>query len=95
MRRGREYHVRNSMTGGDADVVVSYGQPRDRVLVGDWDGDGTDTFAVRRDRIYHVKNSMTGGDADIVQSYGRSADEVLVGDWDGDRTDTLGVRRRS
>uniref|UniRef100_UPI00260CD2BD hypothetical protein n=1 Tax=uncultured Georgenia sp. TaxID=378209 RepID=UPI00260CD2BD len=91
--RGSTYHVKNSLRGGDADVVFSYGRAGDQVLVGDWDGDGKDTFAVRRGASYHVSNSLRGGPAERVVTFGRGNDEVLVGDWDGNGTDTLGVRR--
>ncbi|MGC5629880.1 hypothetical protein ACPYO6_16750, partial [Georgenia sp. Z1344] len=63
------------------------------VLVGDWDGDGNDTFASRRGNRYLMSNALEGGWAEIEQHYGRSGDEVFVGDWDGDGSDTLGVRR--
>jgi len=72
-----------------------YGRAYDRVLVGDWDGDGVDTLAVRRGSEYHFKNDLGGGPADRVVVYGRAADTVLVGDWDGDGVDTLAVRRGS
>ncbi|MCK6211789.1 gamma-glutamylcyclotransferase [Georgenia sp. EYE_87] len=81
--------------GTSASRELIYGRSWDRVLVGDWDGDGRDTLAVRRDRSYHIKNSLTGGAADRVVDYGRDDDVVLVGDWDGDGRDTLAVRRGS
>jgi len=87
--------VTNRLAGGDADRVVTYGRPGDDILVGDWDGDGRDTFAVRRGHTYYVKNRIAGGDADHVVRYGRSGDTTLVGDWDGDGRDTFGVRRSS
>ena len=93
VRRGATYHFRNSLSGGQADAVVTYGRTGDDVLMGDWDGDGVDTPVVRRGNVYHVKNSLRGGDADEVITYGRRDDDVLIGDWDGDGVDTLGVRR--
>ncbi|PYF96299.1 N-acetylmuramoyl-L-alanine amidase [Georgenia satyanarayanai] len=93
VRRGQTYHVKNSMTGGDADAVIHYGRPRDDVLVGDWNGDGRDTLSLRRGADYHVKNRIAGGDADVVLRYGRANDIVLVGDWDRDGSDTFAVRR--
>jgi hypothetical protein len=89
------FHLRNANAAGPADVVLAYGRPGDTVLVGDWDGDGTDTLAVRRGREYHVKNSISGGPADAVAAYGRPDDAVYTGDWDGDGTDSLTVRRGS
>ncbi|PJM74077.1 hypothetical protein CS006_02730 [Bifidobacterium primatium] len=93
VRRGNTYYFKYSITGGSADRVVGYGKANDTVLVGDWDGDGTDTLAVRRGNQYYVKNSISGGQADKVIAYGRPSDTVLVGDWDGDGKDTLAVRR--
>ncbi|MDD9205121.1 hypothetical protein PU560_01410, partial [Georgenia sp. 10Sc9-8] len=58
-----------------------------------WDGDGTDTLAVRRGSTFHISNTFAGGHADRSFTYGRATDVVLVGDWDGDGTDTLAVRR--
>jgi hypothetical protein len=48
VRRGIAYYFKNSISGGEADTVIAYGKADDAVLVGDWDGDGKDTLAVRR-----------------------------------------------
>ena len=88
---GAEYHFQDSPVGGPA--VVYYGRLWDEVFVGDWDGDGIDTLAVRRGNIFYIKNSLDGGVADLEIAYGRPGDVVVVGDWDGDGIDTLGVRR--
>ncbi len=69
------------MKSGNADEIVYYGKSTDDVLVGDWDGDGEDTFAVRRGNMYYIKNSVSNGVADQVTAYGRSDDEVYVGSW--------------
>jgi hypothetical protein len=76
-----------------ADHVFRYGRTNDQVYVGDWDGDGADTLAVRRGNRYFFGNSLADGPADVVLDYGRATDQVLVGDWNGDGTDTLAVRR--
>ncbi|MPV87672.1 S8 family serine peptidase [Georgenia ruanii] len=91
---GQDYgfFLNNSVTG-TADVHFFYGDRGDEVLVGDWDGDGIKTPAVRRGATFYVRNSNTSGGADRVFTYGNPGDEVLVGDWDGDGTDTLAVRR--
>ena len=90
---GNCYYFKNSISGGKADKTVRYGKGSDAVLVGDWDGDGKDTLAVRRGNAYYIKNSISGGEADKTVRYGTSSDAVLVGDWDGDGKDTLAVRR--
>ncbi len=80
---------------GQAEHVFQYGRYTDEVLIGDWDGDGTDSITVRRGSQFFVNNAPRGGLASSVFSYGRPGDVVLVGDWDGDGTDTLAVRRGS
>ena len=90
---GRRFYVSNHLAGGYADAVFSYGHATDEVLVGDWNGDGRDTLAVRRGRTYHINNNLRGGPADTTFTYGHTTDQVLVGDWNGDGRDTLAVRR--
>ncbi|MDH3756097.1 MAG: SH3 domain-containing protein, partial [Acidimicrobiia bacterium] len=75
------------------DIVIGYGRAGDEVFVGDWDANGTDTFAVRRGNVIHVRNSTSSGPADVVFGYGRAGDEVFVGDWDANGTDTFVARR--
>ncbi len=89
---GDEYHLRNSLSGGDAHLSFSLGLSTDEVLVGDWDGDGKDTLALRRGNTYLVYNSHPGQRFRTIR-YGRPDDVVLVGDWNGDGRDTFAVRR--
>ncbi|SFL85839.1 hypothetical protein [Geodermatophilus ruber] len=83
----------NDAFSGIANWVFAYGSPLDSVFVGDWDGDGVDTLAVRRGNTFLVRDSNTTGAADRTFAYGDPGDAVLVGDWDGDGRDTLAVRR--
>ena len=83
----------NDRFDGAANRVFRYGEPSDEVFRGDWDGNGTDTLAVRRGNTFYLKNTTTGGTADTVFAYGDPGDAVFVGDWDGNGTDTLAVRR--
>src|SRR5690606_1091714 len=83
----------NDSWGPTATYAFQYGRATDEVFVGDWDGNGTDTVALRRGREFHVSNAQRGGAAATVVSYGRPGDVVLVGDWDGDGVDTFAVRR--
>src|SRR5699024_8492821 len=89
---GSEFFLDDQLDGS-TDHHLVYGRSDDAVLVGDWDGSGTDTLAVRRGQVYHLRNTLTSGPADREVAYGRAGDTVLVGDWDGDGTDTLAVRR--
>ncbi|MCD7981148.1 MAG: hypothetical protein LUF32_02350 [Clostridiales bacterium] len=96
------FYISYSNDSETADVKFIYGKSTDEVLVGDWDGDGVDTIAVRRGNTYYFLNvaseDIVSGEsyvADAELTYGKSTDEVLVGDWDSDGKDTLCVRRGS
>lgn len=89
---GDVYHLRNDHSGGAAHLVFRLGLPTDEVLVGDWNGDGRDTLALRRGNTYHVYNAHPGRSFKRI-NYGRVDDVILVGDWNGDGQDTFAVRR--
>ncbi len=89
---GDRYHLTNGWAGV-THLSFSYGRDTDTVYVGNWNGRGTDSLAVRRGATYHFRNSLSGGAADTVVTYGRAGDDVLMGDWDGDGVDTPVVRR--
>ena len=92
IRTGRDFRVVND--DGSSARDFTYGSPTDtRFLLGDWDGNGTDTLAVRRGNTYYLRNTLTSGPADTILGYGTATDTILVGDWDGNGTDTLAVRR--
>ncbi len=86
------FHLNNGW-GPNAHSVFTYGRSADEVLIGDWDGNGTDTITLRRGNRFYVSNSQRGGDASRVFTYGRPGDTILVGDWNGNGVDTLAVRR--
>jgi hypothetical protein len=95
---GMRWRLRNSNTGGPADLAYSFSNGRDRPVVGDWDGDGDDTPGVfRQPNVWHLRNSNSGGVANISFPYGSSDPGVIelpiVGDWDDDGDDTPGVLR--
>ena len=83
----------NDSFSGQANIVLSYGDPKDTVLVANTSGTGGDKLLIRRGNQYYVRNSLTSGTADFTFVYGDPGDTVLIGDWDGDGKDTLAVRR--
>lgn len=90
--RGPEFHVSDGL-GSATKQTFRFGRSGDESFIGDWDGDGKDSFAVvRGNRIFYV-NQMRGGVADGDFTYGRAGDRYVVGDWDGDGKDTFGVVR--
>ena len=82
----------NDEWGPEANRVYPYGLTSDDVYIGDWDGDGTDTIALRRGNTFYINNGHDST-TDSVVNYGRPGDDILVGDWDGNGTDTFAVRR--
>ncbi|MCM3661064.1 hypothetical protein M3148_08675 [Georgenia satyanarayanai] len=91
---GPTFYLNNGW-GPHAHNVFDYGRRADEVFIGDWDGNGTDTVALRRGSRFYVSNSLRGGEASTAFAYGRPGDVILVGDWDGDGVDTFAVRRGS
>ena len=87
------FHLNDGWTG-KANIEFSWGKASDGVLVGDWNGDGKDTIALRRGNLFALatRNPPNAAPAFTV-SYGKAGEDVLVGDWDGDGRDTLAVRR--
>lgn len=49
------------------------------MIIGDWDGNGIDSPAVRRGRVFHLKNDFTGGQADHTFGFGLATDKAIVG----------------
>jgi Ca2+-binding RTX toxin-like protein len=104
------WYLRNSLTVGYADWTFGYGDPSLTTghddqnwvpLVGDWDGDGTDTigFFDPATCTWYLRNSLTVGYADWTFGYGDPSLTTghgdrnwipIVGDWDGNGTDTIG-----
>lgn len=87
------YHLTNNLTAySQVATSFQFGNPGEEFFVGDWDGDGKDSIAIRRGNVFHFTNG-TNGRLDFTFAYGNPGDTILVGDWNGDGKDTLGVRR--
>jgi hypothetical protein len=87
------WHLRNSNSAGSANLEFPYGRTHNLPIVGDWNGDGSDTVGVFRSetRTWYLRNSNTSGYADWEFPYGRPGYVPVVGDWNGDGVDTVGV----
>lgn len=80
--------------------TFNFGQPGDRPIVGDWDGDGVTTVGVYRAGTFYLTNTPFGETTEIVLPlYTPPADDPtgsrsvpLAGDWDGDGKDSPGLR---
>ena len=92
--------LRNSNSAGSPSISpFVYGSRTDTPVIGDWNGDGTDTVGVvRRSGSYWtwlLRNSNSSGTADISFAFGRAdlGDVPVVGDWNNDGIETIGVVR--
>ena len=90
--RGNTFYLRNPATGA-ADIVFDYGDPGDKVVVGDWNGDGVDTPAVVRGSTFYARNSNSSGVADLTFLYGDPGDIIVTGRWKKDALSGPGVAR--
>ena len=92
------FYIINELGNGDlglgaADFAYSFGNPGDQPFVGDFDGDGVDTFGLHRvsTGVVYYRNSHSSGPADGQFTFGAAGDRIVAGDWEiGDGTDTVG-----
>ena len=91
----RVSNVNAEQLSKSARVFASYrfGRAGDIPVVGDWDGDGTQTVGVVRPRKAAGTNRIllrnSRGPAPSF-TYGNYGDRLLFGDWDGNRSWTPG-----
>lgn len=83
---------------GAADFSFFFGNPGDKPVVGDWDGDGIDEIGLHREStgLFYWRNTLTTGIADGQIFYGDPDDRFVAGDWGiVDGVDTPAVFRPS
>src|SRR5581483_2645490 len=92
-----DWYINMQRPGWSTDTGTSlafrFGNPGDRPLVGDWNGDGVETQGVFRSGSWHLSNTLGQGGTDISFGYGNPSDLPIVGDWNGDGIATPGVFR--
>lgn len=87
------FFAKNSLASGFADMIFAFGVADDEPVVGDWNGDGTDTLGLFRNGVFLLSNDSAGGYADSYFTFGTAGDQPIAGDWNGDGIDTVGVYR--
>ena len=89
------FELRNSLTTGSADIVVTIGPPGYIPVAGDWNGDGFDTlgFFDPVSQRWEIYNELEDGEPDQVFWFGPqfSGWTPLAGDWNNDGIDTIGL----
>jgi hypothetical protein len=90
------FRLKNSLAGGNADVVRRVGaQPVNaQPVAGDWNGDGRDTVGVYlpTEGVFKLTDSLTGQGLEITfTGQAGGAMKPIAGDWNGDGKDTVGV----
>jgi hypothetical protein len=90
VRRGNEWLLRHSPSGGTAQVAFTFGRHSDSPLTGDWDGDGRDTVGVWRDGTAHLAARNTGAPHTAVQPVPALPSRVIAGDPTGQGFDMVG-----
>ncbi len=98
-----QWNLRDANSAGAPDDTFNYGNPQlgDYPVVGDWDGNGSQTIGVVRPDanghwVWYLRNSNSAGSPSITPfAYGsaRSGDFPVAGDWDGNGSWTIGVAR--
>jgi hypothetical protein len=93
-----QFFLRNTLTPGPAQLVITFGTATDTPLVGDWDGDGEASPGLYRPATsqFLLTNTLctacTATAAHTV-SFGAVGDLPLAGDWNGDGITGIGVYR--
>jgi hypothetical protein len=90
------WYLTNSHSSGYSDIYMpAWGQPGMKPLVGDWDGNRTDTPGVYWPNAgaFYLTNAFAS-QTHLAFHYGNPWEDVpVVGDWDANRTTTVGIRR--
>jgi hypothetical protein len=80
-------YLLNDLSDTVPDIVFDYSgtAPGDRIVTGDWDGDGDDTLGVFRPstKTWYLRDTFTQSSANIVFVFGESHMSPVAGDWGG------------
>lgn len=90
--------LNDNQTADAVDREFNFGNPGDKPVVGDWNGDGFDDVGVFRNGTWYLDaNGNSGWDGvaggDLVLQFGIPGDLPYVGDWEGNGIDNIGVVR--
>lgn len=86
----------NAASANEVSVIFSGVSVAARPIIGDWDGDGTDSVGLFDNGTFYLKNvNTTAAPIAYTIAFGLATDIPVAGDWDGDGMDTIGLYRPS
>ena len=86
------WQLKNTHSGGAADISFQYGPANARPLSGDWNNDGKTTvgYYVPATGTFNLRNANGAGPSDHSFRFGPPGMVPLAGDWDADGKTTVG-----
>ena len=80
------FHLFENLETSSVSSRITFGNPGDEPLMGDWDCNGVQTPGMyrRSSGFMYLRNSNTSGAADLQFYFGNPGDIPLAGDFDGD-----------
>ena len=93
-----QWSLSTANAAGALAMTVSFGQPGDIPVTGNWDGDSRTDIGVFRFGTFHLALLKGIGGHTFLQElapipFGQAGDLPVAGDWNGDGTDDVGVFR--
>lgn len=69
------------LTARGVRYAYALGGPGDRAVVGDWDGNGSDSVGVVHNNTWCLRNALAAGACDLTFRFGTSSDTPVAGRW--------------
>ncbi|MEO5627387.1 MAG: peptidoglycan-binding protein [Candidatus Saccharimonadales bacterium] len=91
------YYLNNGNDGSPPEAVFAFGNPGDKPVACDWDGNRSDGIGVWQDPsvTFHLSDTLAPTNVNRVLSFGNHGDMPVCGDWNGDGRAGVGVFRPS
>ncbi len=93
VRASTTWMLRDTLTSGTATTTFAYGARPLVAIMGDWDGDGSETPGTFEGGVFKLSNTIPPGAPTIAITFGDRRGFPVVGDFNGDEIDDLAVYR--